>query len=616
MPKSKLKLNLIQFSALLKHYFSLRSLSLLHTTWFLFVVVMVLFFTLIVPPLQKPDEYIHFQKAISLAYGQFFCEPTTQFTPHSKYAEVFTTVDKYGITQNYGGKFDYKELLKPPFAQNSLNEISVVGHACQLPSTAYLVQAGGLTIANLLNLNPLLSFYLGRLTVAILFVLTLLWSLNYSQSWVRSILLVFASIPMVAQQAGAYSYDAIQIVIGLVIFSLLLKLMEAKKVSWQSVVTYCSFLFLLQITKNDSYWPLFLTPLLFVDIFIKSVKKRTAILVISSFAGLTLLTFGLNQLDKIAEMSHSELSQASIQAQLFHEDKANYFWVIFNTLKFDFEFYFKSLLGNLGWLDYQLGLSVYLLVFALIVYVGARFSFRRKIEYPLLKSLLILLIIFSLFSLVIVGMYLGHTANVHELGGLVSYGGQGRYFLLLIPLFFVLMGLINQSTKVKYVFFVFSAIFLMLKIGEAVYLRYFDYQSLYDVPEIHSVLRDEKKAEFEKLELKSAKTFELELEPNRRLKGFTLGYLLEEKKMIMPYRYFVLEGNCEDGATLLAKGSTQPKYFSNHQLTILLPRHLEPIAGNKVCLKLDPVSTEFEKLPTVKPIVFVNEVQIMPVYMR
>lgn len=592
------------------------------TIWMVFLLLIGIFLTLFIPPLQKPDEHIHLQKAVSLSNGLFFCNnEKSQAQIQKKYFKLNEIIDKYGITQNYRGKFYYKEYFQTLFAPKELSEkISVqAGMLCTFPSLAYTVQTTGLVVANILNLNSIYSFYLGRLLPVIAYFIILFFLITRSNRAAQLTLLTYSSIPMLLHQLGSYSYDSMQIIVGLFFIFYLFKLIQLKTVSLRQFYIFALILLLLHFIKPGSYWMLFLTPLFFIDkIKIVNNWKKTFAPIFLFYVIIAFL-FILLYIPKSEVGESQKITPAIIQSNLFFKEPfQNLSILMYETIEKEFSFYFGSFFGNFGWLDHQLGLSVQIIFFGLIIYIGSKIKIENKFNYPVLKGILAFFIIFGSFALVMLGMYLGHTAIFSEIGGLISYGGQGRYFLLLTPIVLLFFALINQSRNLKLFVFLCTLIFLSFKTGENVFYRYFDYQSLYDIPEISSPLKVDPNFKYDPIFLDRTIKLNLQIDKNKKLKGVTLGYTPQHRGVWLPYIYTVRDGKCEASSKLLINDYAQKKDFFGNQLNIIFPRPLDEkgLTQNTICFEIAPYVLDAETQKQFFLLEFVDKIEIAPIYLR
>lgn len=607
-----------------KFFSNIKKLEALSKLWLVFIFLFGLVLTLAVPPTQKPDEYVHFDRTVSVANGYWLCSDKNSVWKMQKaYSAVNPLAGKYQLEFNYGHKFDYKELIQPIFRTPEESQVvdANFGVICGLPPVGYLPQAVILTIANLLNLNGVYSYYLGRLGVFLFFYLVLLFIITSVHKNYRYLFLTFASIPVVLHQIGSYSYDSFQIMTGLLIFYELSNLLSKSKIKPKELATFIGLLVLFYLTKPQGFWPFFALPLLLLDVFTKHRDKLLRWSLTASYLLVVLFAFAYAQLHSgsLSSASSNVISPMILQRKVISDNPWIIPEMIITTTKESGSFYFNSFFSTLGWLDYDLGLSVSLIFTALIFYTLSKFQLPYRDKHPLLKALLCFLVILASYLLVITGMYLSHTTNT-EIGGKMSVGTQGRYLLLLLPVFYLMVGYIKQSKWAKLIVFALIFIFISFKIINGIFLRYYDYQKMYE-------LNDETvSGEVATHTINQRVSYDFEVDPQRKLKGFTLVPAFykdqaksddEDKnhKINMPYYYSLSSGKCENDADkIVAKDVIPSTSDVNGLLSMIFERRAIVSDETKYCLTIKPAMNASEQTKNYDYIKTSAEVEVRPIY--
>lgn len=568
-------------------------LTWFENTWLVWIGFIGIFLTLLVPPMQKPDEYLHFKKAVSMSNGLFFCPSAShQYKMQNTYNDVITLVNSYSLAQNPGGKFYYKEFVRPLFRDQ---QGKILIHTsdplvCGLPSLGYLPQTVGLIIANLFQLNGFYGFYLGRLFGFLTFFAVLVQVVRFSHTKIRPLFLVFSSLPMVLHQTGAYSYDSAQMTVGIVLFFLLFKLIDQQKINWKVLLLFLCSLFVFYLTKYQSFWLFFALPLLVIDKVVATKQKVKSALVIGIYTVVVLLTFITNQLNTFSSSDApptSELTPQTIQRSIITTDPIRILEMFIETTQVQGWFYFNSFFGNFGWLDYELKLGVYLLFFGLLIHSASRFSLPNQTSYPLVKAMLCMTILVLSYVLILFGFFLSNTPVNDEIGGIVSHGVQGRYFLLLVPIAFLFVGYLKQSKFGKPLLYGLFGLFIAYRIIYAVFLRYYDYQSNYDFVTEHQAINESEIVGT----IDSALGIEMSVLPNRKIKGFTLGpiAIAEKKGVRMPYEYSVRSGACTETGEILVRDYVMNRHYHTTQLEVVFRKvSISTTANTQYCVTIKP----------------------------
>ena len=136
-------------------------MGLLEKIIFLYIFILGLAFTFLVPPLQKPDEHGHFIRSILLTHGKVFLTNKDENLPIEKqYYDLIHDQSLNNIPYHSQIKFDSRWYVRSLFADKGaykfVNE-STWGQF-MLPASSYIPYAFGIGIARLFNLNAYLTF--------------------------------------------------------------------------------------------------------------------------------------------------------------------------------------------------------------------------------------------------------------------------------------------------------------------------------------------------------------------------------------------------------------------------------------------------------------------------
>lgn len=454
-------------------------LAFFKKNWFYFVFLIIgVFFVFLIPPFQKPDEVAHFDRAVNISYGDFFCKPTLNksFIPNSYYLlpEKFSFER---IAFNFGQKF----LISRDISGGRVTSISgnrKINSICGLPFWGYLFSGFILFITRLFNFDLLFSFYLGRLISFLLFFICVFFATKIIDKKYLLFLRIFVLLPMVLQQVSAYSYDSVQLSLIVVIFSFITNFLIIKnKISLKKYLFFCFSLFIFILVKPGYYLFLLLYFLIPVNKSPFSLRKYifySLIFFVFCFFGIVLKSKGL-----ISEVViNDRFVVSNLQIQLLIEYPFRFFKIVFDTLNLVGDEYIYGIFGLLGWNDYRISL---LLIIILSNFFGYSFSFFLKDENSkkekfkfvnLFKLVILLLVIIGTFLMVFLSLYIywSHTTNPFV------EGVQGRYFLVLIPLIVLFFGYLNKFIKTKYIALFFITI-CFTSVLFSIYNRYYNYSS-------------------------------------------------------------------------------------------------------------------------------------------
>lgn len=444
----------------------------------LFAVLGFLFIFLI-PPFQKPDEPIHYQRMIAVVSSvKAFNFSGNSYIYKDEYELPKNMFDGV-ISGDYKNKFPKSLYLSELFKKNSF----VVDNTKSIPIDwshffSYLPGIVGYFLLG--SYFPLLGFYFARISFFLFFIACIWWSLKNTKGRFRYLIYMYCCIPMVWLQITAISYDAVLFGLVPIIFTLILKFFSEKKLNFKDLIIFVLFLFWASVSKpgNEIFMILvFLFP--FKKLFPTISKWRLFLLNIFLFV-MCIGFFGLRTLKTGVVSSEIDINQ-SIQKKLLLTSPDYVLSTTLNTLldRDKAVFYIGSFFGNFGWLDYNLSLPAYFLIFTVILLVGINY-FKGE-QKSILSFGQIFFILF--FVLLVLGISFGSMFLIWTPAAFpVIEGVQGRYFLpVFIFLLFALFELFLKfdREKMKKFLLVSSLLVIFTSIGVTTYKRYYDYSKLY-----------------------------------------------------------------------------------------------------------------------------------------
>lgn len=389
--------------------------KVLYRDAFIIIVCFGVFFSILTPILDVPDETAHLSRAMYLAQGKFVVS--------QKDSELLISED-YDLL--------YKQLQKT-LLENDLNvqdsniqkvESDGLKATNAYAFVSYIPQALGIGFGRLVNLNVLWSFYLGRI-INLLFYATMIALAVKITPIFKQFFLIAGTIPMAVYISASYNQDAFGIGVIFVTIAYFLYLLnkEKKTIKLAEILGYIGLCMLIVLTK----FPFVLLVLLLAFIPLNKFNRLSTYLLI--FPGILITAVfsliwmkfytviphpfvpeGVNMVEQIGFFIANPIINSQILARNLLEG-------IVNIL----------MLFNFGWLSYNSnGLALFYVFF-----LGAMTVFypREFIQKPLtrLGSGLVILGIYIAINL---SMYLTWT----PVGLSLIDGVQGRYFIGLLPL--------------------------------------------------------------------------------------------------------------------------------------------------------------------------------------
>lgn len=431
-------------------------------------------YMMIIPVYAVPDEPSHVYSAYAVSNQLLGVENSEDGTIVMRKDDSESGFAHVGIDRHYYNNYFVK--LTNFFVDNE-ELVQTSNKPVQTHSYLYFFCGLGITLGRLLHLAPIVTFLLGRLFNLTIFLIAVTYALK-KIPFGKSVLFVWALLPITLQQTSSFSYDAIVFALSIVIIGLSLRISydrteEIKKSEW--IILLICVMFLLP-TKSYALLPVCLLPFL---IYLRKHREGKKILYYTlALAGAMVLSVAVLQVVSMLTSTGSSYGkQGNIIAwanepgysvgYLLRHPKV-LFVLLCNTIYYKGEFYFETFLGNsLGWFEINIPLFTVIPYFIMLLIAG-----MRKKEEPLylskrVKTGMVLLALMGI-GFACAGMLLSWTP--------VSYrwieGVQGRYFLPFAVLLFLAVRsdkiTVDESTDQK---ILFSAIWLQLLVFLFICLR-------------------------------------------------------------------------------------------------------------------------------------------------
>ncbi len=402
-------------------------------------------FLLFLPPLQVPDEYAHFYKAYSISDGQLMPEKI------GNKAGVYVPVDlrntseiiqeKMKLLVKEKQKLDMPFIFKEsPIDNNNkvfvdFSKIAVVTYS-PLP---YLMPALSTAIGKLFNLPPLILIYTAGFVNLVLWLFLIYLSIKITPVFKWGFL-VIALLPMTLFESASVSADSLTIGLSFITIALFLRLSlddRIKKIYLKDVIVLFLVILALSLTKMPYFLLSFLFLMIPADKFGNNKKKIIIFALILSTIFIVALiwlfiTKGLYVTEKGVSI-HDQLLFILPHPLLFLQ-------LIWNDLVTNPLKYFKIMVGT-NWVSYPLPKSVYYAVISLLLFLPFLDKNDIKIDFKK-KSIII-----GTFLLITGFIYLFDYLTWTPVGLNKIIGVQGRYFIPVLPLLFLLF--YNNKFKSK-----------------------------------------------------------------------------------------------------------------------------------------------------------------------
>jgi len=415
---------------------------------FIYIFILGLAFTFLVPPLQKPDEHGHFIRSILLSHGKIILTNKDEELPIEKqYFDLIHDPLLNKLPYHPNTKFDLRWYKRAIFAEKDAYKLvneSTWGQF-MLPASSYIPHSIGIIIARLLHLNAYLTFFMGRFAMFLLAFVWMIFLYRKTPQTFKPILLFVFSLPMLIHQITGYNYDAIQYMVGFSLFVLMLNLLQKKKLIIYDFCLLAVFFIFFLITKL-SFEPMllliFLIPFKKIDAKLANYAKKMALL-------LTVILLGYFIAKSPFFISASNYTHHPkgvnpvLQAQYILHNPIHYVQIFTQSTIHLAKFHIQGIIGLFGWLDYSLDWWMYFVFIATAGYIIYKVKLKRNEFIETWQILLIACSLFLTYSFMMTIFYL----NWKMVGSRSIDGTQGRYFIVFVP--FILYLLLQLKYKLK-----------------------------------------------------------------------------------------------------------------------------------------------------------------------
>lgn len=416
----------------------LESISKPQNVFLLLGLFFGLLFVFVTPPALVGDEPNHFFRAYQISEGHIIGERRDYLSGGWLPESVVLTNRKLvgDIEMNHDVKFDtnlISELLYLPLdPENQIFE--------RFPNTVvyapvpYLPQVFGILIGKLFAASPLVMIYLARIANLFFFIILAFATIRITplHKWVFCLLCL---TPTTVFQVASASVDAFTYGICFLSIAVFLSYALNDKEKLESADLFKVFgLSLLAVLSKQAY---ILLPLLFLLIPRRKIGSTGKyLLVFSCLFAVCLLTEAVwSFLVKAIYLPYRIDIPVNPELQLAFiiNHPLNFISLAVRDYIFNSAYYFKTFFGQLTWFD--LYVPTYLTVFISLVIIGvALLDKDSKKTISKINKFIFLLIIAGTAFIISALLYMSWS----PIGGNFIEGIQGRYFIPVAPLIFLL----------------------------------------------------------------------------------------------------------------------------------------------------------------------------------
>lgn len=408
----------------------------------LVAAVLGLFFIVVLPPGQSPDEGGHFMRAYGISEGHFVAENISERKVGSAIPVETDFLLKQAGWQD-GDRGTYRKILseltrKPSgeTEERSYNTLAVYNFVCYFP------QATAIFIGRSLGFSVLAMAYLAEIFNFVVWVVLVYFAIKIIPKF-RTALVFVALLPITIQEATSLAPDALTIGLAIFMIAYVISLAYEKKkeIKNKQKIILIIVAVLMSLCKIVYLPMVFLYLVLPAEKFGSKKKKWifvVGVIILAIIFNLAWLSISFNYITETNPGVDAKGQVVGILANPIH-----YSNVLVNTIGGHSLRWSQEFLGvSLGAMDFRLPLIFFIMSFVMLIIILVQCNESLKIK--IFERCVFIGVFISVCLLICTSLYVQWTALNND----IIEGIQGRYFLpvaLLVPLM-----LCNNNHNRKY----------------------------------------------------------------------------------------------------------------------------------------------------------------------
>ena len=394
----------------------------------IFLVFGVLFgilFMVLTPPFEVPDEAGHLHRAVETANGVFYNKIPAGVSAYDNY---FSQSQRFGNEfQSVGEKFHFQSGYNP---------------------VMYLASAAGVKLGAAFQ-SPVLMFYLARIFNLVVW-LVLIYSAIKITPIFKWMFLFAALLPMSVFEGMSLSADSFVNSFSFLFFAFCFRLIfpVKEKITASEAGIYYLMTLISSLLKGCLIYPAFLI------FFVRDKRKwiyGISAIILAVIAGFLWVSHNYTA---VGPDGNPVAAKAFLCAHPFL-----FFEKVIRTVFISSFFWLKGAVGILGWLDVK-RFPVWFYLMTLAVFISGLLFIPEKFKINLKMRVLAFILICLYTGMILTALFITwNPVDVYKIGGV-----QGRYFIALLPLFFILFSPNYKLSidNLKFKCFLIAYIFFML----------------------------------------------------------------------------------------------------------------------------------------------------------
>lgn len=404
-----------------------------------------LVFSVLIPPMQSPDEYAHVSRAYALASGDVFMEAVGK--------RENQTIDKgmLAYMADWSGYLAFKsdvQVSKKFDDEMRLRDWSEQEVAQYNPAGAYFPAlyapaSAALALARQLKQPPWIAVYWARLAMWAVSVLAILLALCIVRSGFY-LMCAVGMLPMTLAQLGSANLDSMTIGFTFLAIALMSSgvfggrdgARERDVSTWR--LLGCWLIIVLLVLAKPIFVVLLMPPLWF------AVTRRSRLLAACSLATLAMVALWQLHIARNFALPNPSLSGSPVMRLVDTLlSPLDTFALLSRTVIERYEFYWESMIGILGWLDTPLNPGLYAFAGVLLI-MAVIADMVSPNPSPVSLRILPALVGIAYFFGTLLLLWVTWTPP----GSPFIEGVQGRYFLPMLPVLALAFGVRKGNSSV------------------------------------------------------------------------------------------------------------------------------------------------------------------------
>jgi uncharacterized membrane protein len=396
-------------------------------------------FALITPPLQVPDEGSHFYRTYEIAEFNFLKQE------HSTPVSILKLDSVFGRLHFMSGQKTSMAEISNHFG----TKLEPRKRAATSPpnfTLPYLPQALGVFIGKIFSSSPLTLMYLGRIFNLLISILVMFFAIRIIPQF-KWIFLLLALMPKTLFLFGSLSYDSLTISLSFLTIAVFFYYAFAceRNLNFKDLAIIAFLVLLLLFCKP----PYFLLGLLFFFIPPKKFGHLYKYIMISAGVAVIALLIlkvvpaTLNYMAAKDTVQQVQSAVAGEELPLFRPDEqirnilndipAYLKLIVKSGFDLHRDYIVESFFGYLGWIDVLLP-DMLTYSYLMLILLCALVLSGENVNLGIMKKSLLFLLLVATFIAIQTAMYVYATRPGRD----HVFGVQGRYFIPMAPLFFML----------------------------------------------------------------------------------------------------------------------------------------------------------------------------------